>query len=86
MGEGVRIVVAPELNEVLGRVLGAAWSPTLVEAGQTLTSMGVDSVRMVELVLELEAVYGVEIPDTCLVAENFSTVASVESMMRGLSP
>ena len=79
-------MVAPELNEVLGRVLGAAWSPTLVEADQTLVSMGVDSVRMVELVLELEAVYGVEIPDTCLVAENFSTVASVESMMRRLLP
>ena len=82
----MRIVVAQELDEVLGRVLGAAWSPTLVEADQTLVSMGVDSVRMVELVLELEAVYGVEIPDTCLVAENFSTVASVESMMRRLLP
>jgi acyl carrier protein len=73
------------MDEVLGRVLGVAWSPTLVEPGTTLSSMGVDSVKMVELVLELEAVYGVAIPDTCLVAENFSTVASVDSMMRKLT-
>lgn len=78
-------MVAPGIGDVLGRILGDAWSPA-VEAGRSLESLGIDSVRLVELVLELEAAYGVEIPDACLVAENFSTVASVETMMRSLSP
>lgn len=82
--------MAPELDGVLGRVVGDPWPAALagVEAGDdpTLASLGVDSVKMVELVLELEAAYGVAIPDELLVAENFTTVGSVGSMMRGLSP
>lgn len=77
---------APELDQVLGRVLGDAWSPARAEAGETLASMGVSSAMMVELVLELEATYGVAIPDELLVAENFATVATVEAMMRKLAP
>ena len=79
-------MVAPELDQVLGRILGTAWSPARAEAGEPLGSLGVTSVMMVELVLELEATYGVAIPDELLVAENFATVASVESMMRKLAP
>jgi acyl carrier protein len=79
-------LVAPELDEVLSRLLGEAWSPALAEGDPTLASLGVDSVRMVELVLELEVAYGVAIPDELLVAENFATVGSVGTMMRKLSP
>lgn len=78
-------MVARQLDEVLGRVLGDAWSPARADDGRPLVAMGVDSLKMVELVLELEAGYGVVIPDECLVAENFATVGSVEAMMRALS-
>jgi acyl carrier protein len=84
-------LIAPELNDVLGRILGDAWSPTDAdaEAGaaaeRTLASLGVSSAMLIELVLELEAAYGVAIPDELLVAENFATISSVESMMRTLA-
>lgn len=73
-----------EMREVMSRVLGDTWSPDRATEGQTLVALGVDSLKMVELVLELESVYGLAIPDEYLVADNFQSVGSVESMMRSL--
>ncbi len=48
-----------------------------LDVGKTLTSLGVDSLGFVQLLLELEDAYGVSLPDEVLTPATFDTPASL---------
>jgi acyl carrier protein len=47
----------------------------------TLVQLGIDSMRLVELIVSIEAALGVTMPDDELLAENFDTVRSLRSLV-----
>lgn len=56
---------------------GAALTPDAA-----LGALGLDSMAAVNLLVDLEEVFGVQIPDDLLSAETFDTFASLESTFR----
>ncbi|HEY6362716.1 MAG TPA: phosphopantetheine-binding protein, partial [Vicinamibacterales bacterium] len=48
---------------------------------QPLADLGLDSMRSINLLLELETEFGVVFPDEELTGENFRTVAAIESLV-----
>lgn len=64
---------APRLGEAVG-------DPLTVD----LKEAGLASVAAVRLMLEVEAAFDVEIPDSELTPENFATVANIETLVRRL--
>jgi len=71
-----------KLQAVLRRHLrflepGAALTPD-----SALGALGLDSIAAVNLLLDLEQAFGVQIPDDLLSAEAFETLASLESTFR----
>jgi acyl carrier protein len=73
------------IDEKLGNVLlnhlpdAARDEPLRPEA--TLVDLGIDSVRLVEFIIDLEDSFGVVIPDEAMLAENFSTVGAVSALV-----
>jgi acyl carrier protein len=57
----------------------ALWADLLPESidfdSSTMSDLGIDSLELVELIMELEEQFGVTIPDEA--AENFTTIADV---------
>lgn len=51
---------------------------------QALPALGLDSVGMVRLIMELEQAYGVTVPEEDLVPRNFATPARVWSVFAAL--
>ncbi len=64
---------APRLSEVAGDPLNV-----------DLKDAGLASVAAVRLMLEVEAAFDVEIPDSELTPQNFATVANIENLVRRL--
>ncbi|QMU78276.1 phosphopantetheine-binding protein [Streptacidiphilus sp. PB12-B1b] len=50
-------------------------------ADDKLVDLGIDSLRLVELIIDLEQRFGIMIPDGEMLAENFSTVGSVSLLV-----
>ncbi|MET8543886.1 acyl carrier protein [Kitasatospora sp. NPDC004799] len=60
----------------------AARGPLTGEA--SLRAAGLDSLAMVELLVQVEQVYGISIPDGELVADTFATPAQLWDVIAGL--
>jgi acyl carrier protein len=52
--------------------------------GEPLGSLGLDSMAAINLLLDLETAFGVQIPDELLSADTFETFASLEATFRPL--
>ncbi len=50
-----------------------------------LREAGLSSIAAVRLMLEIEAAFGIAIPDNDLTPENFATIASIERMIHRLN-
>jgi acyl carrier protein len=51
---------------------------------EPLGGLGLDSMAAINLLLDLETTFGVQIPDDLLSADTFETFASLEAMFRPL--
>jgi len=52
--------------------------------GEALGKLGLDSMAAINLLLDLETTFGVQIPDDLLNAETFETFANLEATFRPL--
>ena len=52
--------------------------------GEPLGALGLDSMAAINLLLDLETTFGVQIPDDLLSAQTFETLASLEATFRPL--
>ena len=68
------------VRELLGQ--SAALRPVPVDA--RLTDLGLNSLKMVNLMLAIEGEFNLTIPQTDITPENFLSVASIEAMVRRL--
>lgn len=70
--------------------LASVAAPRLAEARDPLKAdlreSGLTSVAAVRLMLEVEAAFDIAIPDVELTPENFSSIASMETLVRRLKP
>ncbi|MEN3305266.1 MAG: Phosphopantetheine attachment site [Micromonosporaceae bacterium] len=48
---------------------------------ETLVDLGIDSLRLVEFIIDLEDAFKISVPETEMLQTNFSTVASVSLMV-----
>ena len=56
--------------------------PEAIEADVPLTDYGMDSLRIVELIVELEASIGITFPDEVLVAGTFESVSKISATLQ----
>jgi acyl carrier protein len=52
-----------------------------VDTEDKLVDLGIDSLRLVELIIELEDAFDIVIPDEEMLASNFSTVGAVSALV-----
>lgn len=62
------------LQEVLGQ-------ETIVERGTQLTEIGLDSLRFIRLVVELEEAFGIEISDDDIYLDKFGKVSDIVKLI-----
>lgn len=60
-------------------------APQPVSAEAVLTDLGLSSIKMVSLMLEVEAEFDITIPQSDITPENFRSVVSMEALVRRLS-
>lgn len=70
-----------KLNDILLQHLPEAPANKSLSTEQSLVDLGIDSLRLVELIVNLEDSFGIVIPDEEMLAENFSTVGSVSNLV-----
>jgi acyl carrier protein len=73
-----------EVKRVVVQHLDAGLSAADVGDQQPLADLGLDSMRSINLLLDLESTLGVVFPDEELTAANFHTLAAIESLVARL--
>jgi acyl carrier protein len=53
-----------------------------IPPGEALGKLGLDSMAAINLLLDLETTFGIQIPDDLLSAETFETLANLEATFR----
>jgi len=77
MSEALRDRLLRQVAQILGKPDAAA---TLPVEGR-LSELGMSSIKMVNLMLAVEAEFDLTIPQTDITPENFRSVASVEALL-----
>lgn len=77
-------MVNDKLVKVLRDHLPEAGDDRPLASEDELVALGIDSLRLVELIIGLEESLNIVIPDDEMTAENFSTVGSVSSLVERL--
>jgi acyl carrier protein len=74
------------LIDLIRQILGppAASRPLPIDA--RLSDLGMSSIKMVNLMLAVEAEFGITIPQAEITPENFQSIVSVESLVLRLTP
>jgi acyl carrier protein len=80
MSEALRDRLLRQVAQILGKPDAAA---TLPVEGR-LSELGMSSIKMVNLMLAVEAEFDLTIPQTDITPENFRSVASVEALLERL--
>jgi acyl carrier protein len=80
MSEALRDRLLRQVAQILGKPDAAARLP--VEG--RLSELGMSSIKMVNLMLAVEAEFDLTIPQTDITPENFRSVASVEALLERL--
>lgn len=56
----------------------------MIEYADLVDDLGMDSILFVSLIVEIEFLFGITIPDDMLEQENFNTLEKIESVVLGL--
>ncbi len=72
------------VSGVIGRSLERPLAPGEIPDDAPLAELGLDSMRSINLLLELESVFGIVFPDEALTPENFATAASIRRLVDSL--
>ena len=81
---GMNEDISQKLQAVLRRHLRFLEPAAPLPPGEPLGRLGLDSMAAINLLLDLETTFGVQIPDDLLSAETFETFASLEATFRPL--
>jgi acyl carrier protein len=74
------------LLTLVGQLLADRSGLRTVSPDDTLTDIGLSSINMVTLMLEVEAEFDVTIPQSDITPENFKSVATIEALIVRLRP
>jgi acyl carrier protein len=86
MGDGdQRVAVWDATFEAMLRVYLPYGGEGPLGADDVLADLGLDSMSVVSLLVDLEAGYGIEFPDELLTAETFDTVGSLWTALSGVT-
>lgn len=75
------MILNDEVKRVVVQHLDDGLSPAEIGDLRPLAELGLDSMRSINLLLDLESALGVVFPDEELMPENFHTVAAIESLI-----
>lgn len=67
------------LRHVVRRVLGETDTSSEITADADLRNVGINSLKLIGLILELESEFCVKFPDEMLTAETFRTLRDIET-------
>jgi acyl carrier protein len=79
-------MIDDKLRKILGSHVLDAGTVDHLRPDDELVEIGIDSLRLVELILDLEDAYQIVIPDEDMVPENFATVGAVAALVDRLLP
>ncbi len=71
------------LQSLVGEILGTGAAAAL-PAEAPLSELGMSSIKMVNLMLAVEAEFNLSIPQQDITPQNFRTIASVEALLKRL--
>lgn len=77
--------VREKLTDLISGILRKNSINRPVEAEANLTSLGLISVDMVELMLAVEAAFDIAIPQSGITPENFRSIVTIETMITKLT-
>ena len=72
---------AEEIKEIIVQVLEVE-SDRNIDSEESLKKIGLNSITLVNIVLEMEKKFGIEILDEDLVGSNFRTIADIERLLK----
>jgi acyl carrier protein len=84
MGERTDPVRA-QITEIVEAMLCRRAGPVAITADQSLSEAGLTSLDMVNLMLAIEDVFGIEIPQRRMTPANFRTIAAIERLVSTLA-
>ena len=76
--------IRDRLLRIVGEILGKPEAVAGVPAEARLSELGMSSLKMVNLMLAVEAEFDLTIPQSDITPDNFRSVASVEALLQRL--
>jgi acyl carrier protein len=76
--------VRDRLLRIVGEILGKPEAVSALPAEGRLSELGMSSLKMVNLMLAVEAEFDLTIPQADITPDNFRSVASVEALLQRL--
>lgn len=87
MLDGSTPEVADRVARVVGRIMAKQAIAEPLAADEDLRAAGLSSLGLVNLMLSVEAEFGISIPERDMTPANFRSIASISNLVRGaLSP
>ena len=76
-------LIADQIAEIVKRVLKLP-SDTFINSDINLFTKGLDSLKMIEMIVDLEAAFKIEFNDDDLQGKNFSSIDAITQMMQAV--
>jgi acyl carrier protein len=76
-----KLEIDEKLQNVLRSHLPEAAPDGPLALDSTLVELGIDSLRLVEFIIDLEDTFQIAIPDEEMLADNFNTVGTVSTLL-----
>ena len=70
-----------DIREIVFSVLGIDSNITIVEDNEDLTKYGLDSMNVMQIVVELESRYDIEFPDEYLSIDSLITISDINNTL-----
>jgi acyl carrier protein len=86
MAGGPRARIRERLVRLVRQILGASAASRPLPADVSLSDLGMSSLKMVNLMLAIEAEFDTVIPQSEITPEHFETIGSVERLLARLLP
>ena len=77
--------VRTQITEIVEAMLVKRGGPVGIAADQSLSEAGLTSLDMVNLMLAIEDVFGIEIPQRRMTPANFRTIAAIEQLVSNVA-
>ena len=69
------------LVDLVRQMLGQREAPRLLSIDARLSDLGLSSIKMVNLMLAVEAQFDITIPQSEITAENFNSISTIEALV-----